>query len=113
MMIIPIFLPSPTPPKCPSCHKQQSIKNVCAHCGYEYAQGKGMPWWLWVAYALPLLPAWVVCFRFVISDLCGRSTCDGGAFVLAALIATIGAFLWPLICVGYGLVRLAFIFWPL
>jgi len=36
---VPMMIPIHTddePEICPSCHKKEQIKRVCAHCGYEY-----------------------------------------------------------------------------
>jgi hypothetical protein len=34
--IIPIFISPEEPEKCPECQKEEDIKEVCRHCGYEY-----------------------------------------------------------------------------
>jgi uncharacterized protein (DUF983 family) len=33
----PIYIPV-NPPTCPSCGKDESIKKLCRHCGYEYSE---------------------------------------------------------------------------
>jgi hypothetical protein len=39
--IVPIFIPmNNQPDKCPKCNKDEEIKEVCAHCGYEYPEKK-------------------------------------------------------------------------
>lgn len=37
-MITPIIIPmgNSEKPKCPSCNKNESKKEVCSHCGHEY-----------------------------------------------------------------------------
>ena len=42
-MIIPIIIPSATD-KCPKCQKDEDIKQVCRHCGYEYVEEESNGW---------------------------------------------------------------------
>jgi len=36
-IITPIFIPvSQSKSKCPHCHKDEDVKEVCRNCGYEY-----------------------------------------------------------------------------
>jgi hypothetical protein len=40
-MIIPIFFHSKSETsKCPGCKKDENIKEICAHCGYEYKESE-------------------------------------------------------------------------
>jgi len=37
--ITPIIIHSNSgPPKCPECGKEENIKQICKHCGYEYPE---------------------------------------------------------------------------
>lgn len=40
-IITPVYIPyNTTPSLCPKCHKDEDIKEVCKHCGYEYQEEK-------------------------------------------------------------------------
>lgn len=49
--MIPIFIHSQKrePDRCPECHKEEDVKVVCAHCGYEYPE-EDSSWSQWVAW---------------------------------------------------------------
>ena len=44
-MFIPIFIHS-EPDKCPKCEKEEDIKQVCRHCGYEYEEDGESVWFI-------------------------------------------------------------------
>ena len=42
MVIMPFFINN-EPDRCPKCDRIENIKEVCAHCGYEYKE-EPMTW---------------------------------------------------------------------
>ncbi len=92
---VPIFIPLGSPqPTCPHCGKSEEIREVCAHCNYEY---KSTPWSLqskliyWVTAVITFLLA----TQLLASATC-IVECNGiNALVITLLSMIIGA-LWPI-----------------
>ncbi len=57
--IIPIFIPTDSESeKCPKCHKEENIQQVCKHCGYVYPEEEyenPFSWWQWIIIVLLLI----------------------------------------------------------
>lgn len=47
MIIAPGYIPPTStrePERCPNCHKEEDVKEVCKHCDFEYPSEESLSW---------------------------------------------------------------------
>lgn len=57
------MIPIPTrsePPRCPGCRREEDTREVCRHCGYEYADWTPSGWQVLGCIAAILIASWLV-----------------------------------------------------
>jgi len=60
---IPIFIDN-SPARCPECGKDEDIKTVCAHCGYEYSDESLSAIEVILVIGIILFGIWLLCTIF-------------------------------------------------